>query len=97
MVKLVKNDGSAISYSRAGAKPALKRAISWLKCEVKAFFKWGHKKLTDAENWTLKKIDKIGKRAEKYLDKRINGNSAEIFEANVIPIVDVVLADEPVE
>jgi len=37
---------------------------------VKKIFRWAHKKLSQLEDWVLKKIDSLGKKAEEYLKKR---------------------------
>lgn len=81
-MKLVKNDGSVISYSRSGLKAFLKDKIAiaknYIVKKVKGCFRWIHDKLTVAENWVLKKIDLLGKKAEAYLDSRLGDDSVEV-------------------
>ena len=51
-----------------------------IKDLVKKIFRWAHKKLSQLEDWVLRKIDSLGKKAEEYLKKRIDEITEEFIE-----------------
>jgi len=84
MVKLTKNNGEAVSFSVKGAGrllvKILKEGINLIKTGIKWVFKKAHEGLTWLEDKALKKLDKLGKYAEKKILERTEPEPEEIIE-----------------
>lgn len=78
MVKKEMKEVKIVSLSVKGLGSATKGAVVDLKDLVKKYtkklFGWLHKKLTELENFLLKKLDEYGKKAADKLEVRLNGS-----------------------
>lgn len=77
MVRTELKEVKMISLSVKGLGSSAKGLVVDLKdvCKkyTKKLFGWLHKKLTELENWLLKKLDDYGKKAADKLAVRLNG------------------------